>query len=70
MAEVKISMKTARIKAGKTRKEVAIALNISIKTVISWEEGRTSPTVEKALLFCEFCNIPYDSVTFLRNDAI
>ena len=70
MAEVKVTMKAARLMAGKTQDEVANALKVSKKTIVSWEKGRTAPTVEKALLFCKFCNISYDAITFLRHDAI
>ena len=70
MADFKISMRAARINAGKTQEEVATALKVSKKTIISWEKGKTSPTVEKAREFCHFCGIPYDAISFLRRTAI
>lgn len=62
----KITIKGARVEARKTQREVAEALNVSRATVLSWEKGKTSPDVQKAQEFCSFCNIPYDRVTFLR----
>ena len=66
----KISMAAARINAKKTQAEVAAALKVSKQTVVSWEKGKTSPTVKKAQEFCDFCGAPYDAVSFLSNSAI
>lgn len=66
----KISMAAARINARKTQEEVAKALKVSKQTVVSWENGKTSPTVQKAQEFCKFCNAPFDAVSFLRDSAI
>lgn len=70
MTEYKISMKAARVNAGKTQDEVAKALKVAKQTIVSWESGKTSPTVEKAREFCDFCNAPYDAISFLRKSAI
>lgn len=66
MDDFKISIKAARVNAGKTQAELAKALHVGKQTIVSWESGRTSPTVEKAQEFCDLCNIPLDRVTFLR----
>jgi DNA-binding XRE family transcriptional regulator len=66
MDDFKISMAAARVNANKTQAEVAEALHVGKQTVVSWENGKTSPTVEKAQEFCQFCNIPFDRVSFLR----
>lgn len=71
MDDFKISMAAARVNAKKTQADVAKALHVGKQTVVSWESGRTSPTVVKAQEFCDFCNVPYDRVSFLRDrDAI
>lgn len=70
MNDYKISMKAARVNAGKTQEEVAKALRVAKQTIVSWENGKTSPTVEKAREYCEFCNAPYDAISFLRSSAI
>ena len=66
MDDFKISIAAARVDAKKTQEEVARALHVSKQTIGAWEKGKTSPTVEKAMEFCRFCNIPYDRVYFLR----
>lgn len=67
MDDFKITIAAARVNAGKTQAEVAEALHINRGTYNSWETGKTCPSVEKAQAFCEFCNIPFDRVTFLRS---
>ena len=66
MDDFKISMAAARVNANKTQEDVAAALHVGKQTVVSWEKGKTSPTVEKAQEFCRFCDIPFDRVSFLR----
>ena len=66
MDDFKISMAAARVNAGMTQEELASALHVGKQTVVSWEKGKTSPTVEKAQEFCRVCNVPFDRVSFLR----
>lgn len=66
MDDFKVTMAAARVNAGKTQAEVAEALHVGKQTVVSWEHGKTSPTIEKAREFCDFCHIPLDRVSFLR----
>ena len=66
MSDFTITIAAARVNARKTQEDVAKALHVSKQTVGSWENGKTSPTVEQALAYCEFCNVPYDRVSFLR----
>lgn len=66
MDDFKISMAAARVNANKTQAEVAEALHVGKQTIVSWESGKTSPTIDKAQEFCRFCQIPFDRVSFLR----
>ena len=66
MEDFKITIAAARVNARKTQQDVAKALHVSKQTVGNWETGKTSPSVEKAMEFCAFCNMPFDMVTFLR----
>ena len=66
MEDFKMTIAAARVNAKKTQDDVAKALHVSKQTIGAWENGRTSPTVEKAMEFCRFCNVPYDRVSFLR----
>ena len=52
----KLSLKAARVNAGLTQEEAAQAINVTWKTLISWEKGVTHPTVDKLLRLCS----PYD----------
>lgn len=70
MAEYRISMKAARVNADLTQEELAKALNVSKQTIVSWESGKTSPTVQKAREFCDYCKAPYDAISFLHTSAI
>lgn len=49
-----ISLKAARVNAGLTQKEVAERMGINSATIMKWEKGITSPSVER---FRELCNI-------------
>jgi DNA-binding XRE family transcriptional regulator len=60
-------MAAARVNANKTQAEVAEALHVGKQTIVSWESGKTSPTIDKAQEFCQFCRIPFDRVSFLRD---
>ena len=66
MSEFTITIAAARVNAKKTQEDIAKALHVSKQTVGSWENGKTSPTIDQAIQFCEVCNIPYDRVSFLR----
>ena len=52
----KLSLKAARVNAGLTQEEAEQAINVTGKTLISWEKGVTHPTVDKLLRLCS----PYD----------
>ena len=52
----KLSLKAARVNTGLTQEEAAQAINVTGKTLISWEKGVTHPTVDKLLRLCS----PYD----------
>lgn len=51
-----LSLKAARVNTGLTQEEAAQAINVTGKTLISWEKGVTHPTVDKLLRLCS----PYD----------
>ena len=66
MSEFTITIAAARVNAKKTQEDIAKALHVSKQTVGSWENGKTSPTMDQAMMFCDFCEIPFDRVSFLR----
>ena len=66
MSDFKMTIKAARVQGRKTQEEIARHLHVGKQTVGNWETGKTSPTVEQAQMFCDFCNVPFDQVSFLR----
>ena len=67
---LKISLESARVNAKYTQKEVATILNVSNKTVSSWEKGDTFPSAEKIDALCKLYGIPYDNINFLPIDSL
>ena len=66
MSEFTITIAAARVNAKKTQEDVARALHVSKQTIGSWENGKTSPTMNQAMEFCRYCEVPFDRVSFLR----
>lgn len=58
----RMSMKAARIDRGMTQEEFASALNVTKKTVGSWENGKTKPKLDKIEAICNVLERPYDSI--------
>lgn len=58
----RMSMKAARIDRGMTQEELAAALNVTKKTVGSWENGKTRPTIDKIEAICSVLERSYDSI--------
>lgn len=67
---LKISLKAARVNAGLSQKEAAKKLDVSNKTLGSWESGATMPSVDKIDAICDLYGIPYDNINFLPNDSL
>lgn len=66
MDDFKMTIAAARVCGRKTQEAVAKHLHVGKQTIGNWETGKTSPTVEQAQAFCDFCNVPFDKVSFLR----
>lgn len=67
---VKITLKAARVNAGLSQKEAAKKLNVSNKTLHSWESGKTFPAAHKIDALCDLYGISYDNIIFLPNDSL
>lgn len=61
---VKITLKAARVNAGLTQKEAAAALNVSNKTLGSWEAGASMPNVKAVSAICALYGLEYDNIFF------
>lgn len=67
---IKISLEAARVNAGLSQKEVADKLNVSNKTVCSWEKGKTFPSAEYIEALCTLYGLPYDNINFLPYNSL
>lgn len=53
----KITLKAARINAGKSQFAASEAVNVSEKTLSNWELGKTFPPADKFLRLCQFYQV-------------
>jgi DNA-binding XRE family transcriptional regulator len=60
----KISLKAARVNAGLSQKEAAEKLDISNKTLCSWENGKTYPDQPMIEKLCVLYSVTYDMIDF------
>ncbi len=62
---LKITLAAARVNANLTQEEAASLMNVAKSTLVSWEKGRTAPTVIQAERLYEIYHRPKDSITFV-----
>lgn len=58
----KISLKAARVDAGKTQSELSKEVGVSKNLIIDWEKGRKAPDIEQFYRYCAACNIAPEDV--------
>ena len=61
-----ITLKAARVNAGFTLDEAADRLGTTKPTLISYEKGNTSPTVDKLEEMCRLYGCRMESISFVR----
>lgn len=61
---MKVSIKAMRVNAGLTQAEVANRVKINVATLISWENSKTYPTVEKLKELCKLYGCTIDDIFF------
>lgn len=59
---MRISIKAARVNAELKQSDTATALNVSKKTVASWEKGETMPKADKINALCTLYGVSYDDI--------
>lgn len=67
---LKITLAAARVNAGFTQKEVADMLDVSNKTICSWENGKSYPSPKQIDMLCELYGISYDNIIFLPSNSL
>lgn len=51
-----------RMRAGLSREAMASKINCTYPTISAWEDGESSPSIEKVSRFCTACGIPIDHI--------
>ena len=65
--KIAASIRSARVKAGLTQKEVAVALNKGQTTVASWETGRSQPDAITIIALSELFHVSSDYLLGISN---
>ena len=66
----KMTLKAARVNVGLDQKAAAEGLNITPKTLRSWEKGKTFPPVDKLTDICKLYRCTYDEINFLPSNPL
>ena len=64
MEKLQITLEAARVNAGMTQKEVAMAMNVDRTTVIRWEKAKKIPNYDESEKLAELYRIPLDNIFF------
>lgn len=59
---MRMSLAAARVNKKLTQEQVAQAMGVAKKTVWSWENGRTLPSLEKIEPLCNLYGLTYDDI--------
>lgn len=59
---MQLSLKALRHNAGLKQTDVAVALNVSRKTIGAWESGKSMPTPDKIDAICALYHVSYDDI--------
>ena len=70
MEVFRISLAAARVNANLTQKEAAEKLNVSNKTLNSWEAGKSMPKADMIPKICDLYGVGYDNLNFLPNNSV
>ena len=54
---MKITLKAARVRVGLTQAQAAEKLSVDRTTMVNWESGKTSPTLDNAQRMCRLYGI-------------
>lgn len=64
--DMKWRLVACRVQNGYTQREVAELIDVSEKTLVSWESGKTAPNMDKAQRLSEVYGIPLAYIDFTR----
>lgn len=58
----RISLEAARVNAKMSQKTAAQAVGVNVTTLSNWENGKTSPDVDKFKDLCDLYGCPIDCI--------
>ena len=64
MEFLKITVKAARVNAGFTLDDAAKEIGICKRTLIKYEQGKTTPSIERKMKISEVYKFPIDNINF------
>lgn len=64
MAEIQISLESARVNAEMTQAEAADIMNVDRSTIRRWERGEKIPNYDESRKLSEIYEIPIDNIFF------
>lgn len=67
---MQISLKAARINAGKSVGESAKIAGVTERTMNNWEKGKTYPRIDHLFKLCDFYGVPLDALSFSANSSV
>lgn len=59
---IQISLAAARVNANLTQEQVAEKMNVSKKSIVDWEKGRTIPSSASLFMLSTIYNFPLDNI--------
>jgi DNA-binding XRE family transcriptional regulator len=62
MSAFTVTLKACRVNADKTQREWAALLGVTNVTVVNWENGKTTPTLDKLRKISQLSGIPMDYI--------
>ncbi len=67
---MQISLKAARINAGKSVGESARIAGVTERTLNKWEKGETYPRIDDLFKLCAFYGVPLDALSFSEKSSV
>lgn len=58
----RISIAACRVNAGLTQREFADKIDVSLATIVNWENGKTEPSASQLRLISELSGVPMDFI--------
>lgn len=65
----KLSVREARENKGYSREEFAVKLGVSANTIISWENGQSSPKTPTRIAIGHILGTDYESIFFTHDNG-